>query len=232
MKSASSQFLFAACALILAGVPDVRAADATATDRTATFSLPGGSFKAPVPEGYCVPTGEYDANAKITAAADTANLTDISFTGCAEMQAGLDQVTWAMIKTPLESLKESAGARHDVIDYFKNQIKPEDLKKWTDEAQTSTNAQAQTIYGKDLKIATEVKPLAADAFGAYLGGTISVDVAADKKILLTCVYGITVVNDRIFTLYFYSPYRDARDVVALLAKVQTATQAFVNANGG
>jgi hypothetical protein len=76
-----------------------------------------------------------------------------------------------------------------------------------------------------------VKPLDADANAAYMGGTVTVDDPAGER-LIACAYATTVVKDRVFLLYLFEPYRDPRDITALLAQVKTATADFVAANGG
>jgi hypothetical protein len=206
------------------------AAGADPANAIAAFSLPGGNFNVPLPDGYCIPTGEYEASAKITAAADADNLTDISFTSCSEMAANQPATTWGMIKTPLSTLKSAAGSRSELIDYFKTQVHPEDMKRWTDEA--SSEGQAQKVAGADTKIEASLKLLDTDAYGAYSGGTLSAAPAGGKGVVLGCAFGVTIANNRVFTLYLFAPYEGAKDVVNLLAKVKTATRAFVAANGG
>src|SRR5215472_2273589 len=87
---------------------------------TAEFSLPGAKFVLPLPKGYCLPTGDYETNAKMTAAADTTNLTDVSFYGCDDMAAGT-LTTWGALKTPFSAVNASDNKLQDLVDYFKNQ---------------------------------------------------------------------------------------------------------------
>lgn len=197
----------------------------------AVFSLPTGEYKAPLPDGYCTPTGTYEAQAKITAAADTTNLTDISFYLCDEMASKRDVTTWGMIKTPLETLNEKTPSRAELIAALKSQIDADEYKKLTAEAIQEALPQAQTIFGKDIKVGLDAKAVDSDAAGIYFAGT---SMASDGTTTNTSAvaYAVTASAGNVFMIYLFGPYHGAKDVLAVLAKVKTATSDFVNTNGG
>jgi hypothetical protein len=193
------------------------------------FFLPGAKFVLTLPAGYCSPVGDYEAKTRIIAAADTTNLTDVSFIGCADMSAGT-LTTWGMLKTPMSAVNSTDARLQDLIDYFKPQINTDAMRAINDAASAEGSKRLQEIFGSGKTVSLDMKPLAYDVHGIYFGGTVSVNDGSQPSSLLTCVYAITVVKGRVFMLYLYTPYHDERDVVALMSAVEGSTAAFQDAN--
>jgi hypothetical protein len=203
----------------------VLAHGARASD-TVPFSLPGISYKFPLPAGYCLPTGPYAVQADHAAAADQVNQTDVAYYICSEMAAKSATSGWGMLKTPKALLSSSPGTRELVIDYFRKQVNPGDLAKMNLESARLANKGLHDVG--EGSVSLDLRPLDTDDIAAYMGGTVKV---GDGR-LVACAYATTVVKDRAFLLYLFRPYKDARDITQLLAQVRVATADFVRANGG
>jgi hypothetical protein len=196
-----------------------------------TFSMPTGGYKVSLPDGYCTPTGQYDAAAKIAAAADSQNLTDFSFYLCAEMAGSKAVTSWGMIKTPLETLKEKTPSRAELIGQVSSQVDPATLKALNDKASQEAQSQVHNIYGNDVKIGLDAKGVDSDSAGVYFAGTIS---SSDSTGTTTSAiaYSLTAAGGNVFMIYLYGPYAGASDILAVLAKVKKMTSDFVSANPG
>jgi hypothetical protein len=194
---------------------------------TVPFSLPGIAFKFPLPAGYCVPTGRYADQAAHAAAADETNRTDVSYYICSDMAANSATSGWGMLKTPNALVDKSGGSRAALIDYFSKLVKPADLAKMNAESARIASKGLHDV-GEKGSVSLDLRPLDTDAIAAYMGGTVT--IGSGK--LVACAYATTVVKDRVFLIYLFRPYTDARDITQLLAQVRVTTAAFVRANGG
>jgi hypothetical protein len=67
------------------------------------FMVGGVPFELPAQPGYCLPTGQVAAVTQLVAAADKANVTDVTLVRCGEdAEAALQDYT--LIKTPVTAL--------------------------------------------------------------------------------------------------------------------------------
>jgi hypothetical protein len=217
--------------LALTGVVTSSTAFAQNTQKMGTFSFPGADFNVPLPAGYCIPQGVYETKAKMVAATDTGNLTDLSFYSCADMDAGGRPTTWGMVKTPFAFMSVTNATRKELIDALSAKLDPDILQKMHDEIIKRGNTGIHNVVG-DISISgLEMKPLSKDVNGVYFGGTVQYSASDHGQIQLTAVYSATVVKGRIFFLYLYGPYQSPGDVLSLLASLQAETAAFLSANG-
>ena len=199
--------------------------------QNATFSMPGADFNFPLPQGYCLPQGVYETNAKITAAADRSNLTDLSFFGCDDMGSGGTLSTWGMVKTPFSAVNSTGNTRAELIASFKSVINPEDWAKINDAGGKKGTEGLQGVFGSGVGATLNIKPLQTDSNGAYMGGLVKLTKPDGSDVTFACVASATVVKGRLFYVYLYAPYRGAADIIALLKIVRSATAAFLTANG-
>jgi hypothetical protein len=191
----------------------------------ANLSLPGGAaYVFPFPDGYCpATTGMYADKAKQTAAGDTTNLTDAAYYPCAEMAANGPTSSWGMLKTPREFAANGNYTREAVIAELGSGLNPALLKKINDLA---TQVGQHKLAGAAASPAIDPAALLVDTNAVYSGGTLKTQSGA----MVAAVYATTVVRKRIFLLYLFKNYQDARDIPMLLSKVQAATVKFVKAN--
>jgi hypothetical protein len=205
--------------------------------RMGSFPLPGASFNVPLPDGYCLPTPSYEAQFKLMAAADPANLTDISYVFCADEITGANMSTWGMIKTPLQTLQSNPGTRHDLIAQLKGAVHSDEMQKLltfnTDDPATKDKTNLTAVFGPDIRGAAKFDELDYDDNGVYFGGTVTyTSTSSDASYTSAGAYGVTIVNGRAFIIYVFKKYEDVRDIATVLAKVKAETSAFIAANGG
>ena len=138
---------------------------------------------------------------------------------------------WGWVKTPLKLLNSGGTSRQSLIDYFAKQIDPADFKRYVEEGERIGNQGLHDTVG-GVTVKTDFKPLDTDANAAYLGGTVTGNQDNGDHNIVACVFAMTIVKDRAFLVYLFRPYKDARDVVELLAGVKKVTARFIAANGG
>jgi len=197
--------------------------------RMGTFMLPGIEFKFPLPAGFCLPTGRYDDRARLTAGADTANITDISFDDCADMASGADLSRWGMVKTPRVYASADAGTREKFLRDLKAEIASGDFQKSMEQGVDDSNEALQQMYGPGAHVGAHMVPLETDANAGYIGGTITVN-GEHGPVTLACVWSVTVIKHRVLLLYFYGPYTAPNDIQALLNIRKPATAKMIDAN--
>jgi hypothetical protein len=208
---------------------------AMAADAVPAFQLPTGTFNAPLPDGFCVATGRFEVMAKMLAAADTINLTDITYVDCNDIAAGQGPASsWGMIKTPLETLKARMGQRAAALAQLKASLDADASRKMlditSDDIATKTNL--KKIFGNDFTGSAKFEPLYSDDKGVYFGGIANYDDGKGGTAKVAVAYGVTVVNDSAFAIYLYRPFTDVSDIADLANKVKVETAAFIAANGG
>jgi len=194
------------------------------------FAIGGVDLTFPVPRAYCLPTGRYETIAKVAAQMDARNLTVVSFVSCADMEKGIEQTRWGMLKALIATVGGGAGPRQDLINTLKAQINPADLQELNKKGAEEVKGNIEHGLGQKIDIAVDIKTLDADDVAAYSGGTLTFKKAVGDPIPISCVYAVTVAKDRVFFLYFFSVKTGAHEITTLLSELKLATQAFVSAN--
>jgi len=198
-----------------------------------TFDMPSGTFNAPLPDGYCLPSGTLDIAMKMLAEADKTNKTDISFVFCDDLKSGIP-TSWGGIKTPLAMLNGHAGARLEALAQVKALFGTEAGKKLLNvtEDDIKTKTGLRELFGKDFTGTTKIEPLGSDDNAVYFGGVVNYDDGKGRLEKVACAYAITVARDNAFLLILYKEFESTDDIATLLAKVKPAVASFIAANGG
>jgi hypothetical protein len=183
------------------------------------FSMSGLAFNFPIPAEFCAPDGQYVARAQALANGDTANHTSFTFMDCGSMQRGGDLLRWGMVKTPRNLVNTNVGSLPAVIAELKRQFDSGDFERQMNQGV----AQA----AGDQRFATTARPLGTDPYGAYVGGTLTVDNRT-----MAAAWGMTAIKGRLFAVYVYGPYNGDADVQDVITRAKAATRAFVDANPG
>jgi hypothetical protein len=187
--------------------------------RMTSFMMSGLSFGFPLPDGFCIPAGRYATHARQVADGDAANQTSLSFSDCGSMARNANLSRWGMIKTPRNLVYQDVGTRVAVIAELKRQFD-------SGEFQRQMNQGIANAAGNE-QFATTAKPLGTDAYGAYVGGTLTMDGRT-----MAAAWGMTAVKRRLFAIYFYGPYSGPADVQDVVNRARNATRALVHANPG
>jgi hypothetical protein len=197
--------------------PSTPVARMPAPANVVTFFMAGAMFKFPLPADFCLPEGRYAARAQQTANGDAANVTSLSFDDCASMRRDGDLLRWGMIKTPRSLLNTDVGAREAVIAELKSQFASGQFER--DMNQGMANAAGGST-------STTVRPLGTDPYGAYVGGTLTMNGRT-----FAAAWSMTSVKRRFLAVYMYGPYSGQRDVDDIVNRVRTATRNLVLTNG-
>ena len=180
------------------------------------FRMGGIDFAVPIPAGYCMPQGRDIDIAQALAAADNVNLTHVTLMKCGET----DLLNYYILKTPrgailkdlqLESFLNEIGVQFQstaIQDFMKDGSLEKEVKKGL-----------QTVLGGDLDLTTDIKPLGRDERCAYVGGTAEFTNVPDpyKISMGGC---ITIISNRIISVYSYGSRIDAQGVVEQLKKAK------------
>jgi hypothetical protein len=219
--------------VLAAGLGMALAAAPAAADPAPTFALLSGTFNAPLPDGYCVAGGKFEALAKVLASADTTNLTDVTYVDCDALTTGTLS-SWGMIKTPLATLQAKAPARGIVLAQIKASAESASGKKVLDISSDdlARKSNLNKIFGPDLKGSAKFEPMGYDGNAVYFGGVANYDDGKNPPAKIAVAYSITTVNGSYFSIYLYRRFTDAGDITALLDKIKPETAAFIAANGG
>jgi hypothetical protein len=192
----------------------------TAPAGAGTFTMSGMSFNFPMPAEFCAPTGAYVARAENLANGDNANQTNFSFVDCASQQRGGDLLRWGMVKTPRNLVNTNVGPLPSVIAELKRQFDSGDFERQMNQGV----AQA----AGDQRFASTARPVGTDSYGAYVGGTLTIDNRT-----MAAAWGMTAIKGRLFAVYVYGPYNNNdADVQDVITRAKAATRAFVDANPG
>ncbi|MBN8809572.1 MAG: hypothetical protein J0I47_15235 [Sphingomonas sp.] len=155
------------------------AADAPSS-QTASFNVGGVAYTMPLPAGYCLPTGQLIAIAQTVAAADSANVTNLTLYRCDATPAKIGD--YALVKTPANLI--SMTVDHAT---FAAQIAPEFDKPMpvsSDEISANVADNYDKVIGKRPTIGIKLATRGHDAVCGYMtgggtvgNGTITKDIA-------------------------------------------------------
>lgn len=182
----------------------------------AYFRMGGVDFAVPIPAGYCVPQGRDVDIAQALAATDNINLTHVTLMKCGEN----DLLNYFILKTPraailkdfqLEPFLNEIGVQFQstaIKDFMSDGSLDKEVKKGF-----------QTVLGSDLDLTTDIKPLGRDERCAYVGGTAEFTNVPDpyKISMGRC---ITIISNRIISIYSYGSRTDVQGVVEQLKKAK------------
>lgn len=204
---------------------------AAAEDKAPAFEMSSGTFNAPLPDGYCVPTGAMEGLFATLATADKVNKTDISFTACTDLANGTI-TSWGMIKTPVALQEGHLGPRAAMLATVKATLETDAGKKslniTDNDIDTKTNL--REMFGKDFKGTTKIEQLGSDDKAIYFGGVANYDNGKGTTQTVACAYAMTIVRENAFAIIIYKQFESADDIAALLVKVKPAVTAFIAAN--
>lgn len=180
---------------------------------TVSFSVGGVDFTAPMPAGYCAPTGDRIESAQAAAALDKNNVTNLTLDSCGP---AADPADYLIVKTPVDLVSTPMRLRDLLRDPgFARPSEPEAPP----ETERRMEAAASAKRGEPVDLSGGVAALGHDAVCGYLGGTIAVAAtgATDYFSLGGCM---TVVGERVLTVFFYARGNDPAIVTRLRAKAR------------
>jgi hypothetical protein len=190
----------------------------------ASFRSAGAAFTLKLPAGYCVPADEFIDVAQALASIDADNVTVFTAFQCDAN--GLRAAHPLLIKTPKTALLTRLD-RAQLTEALKVEFNKADFSALLDlpKITADTNQAFNDVLKSDAKLELLVKPLGQDVVCNYLGGTVTLD--GDVSAMAACM---TVVAQRVLTIYMYSDYAGPASVAALVGQTRAVADALIARN--
>lgn len=192
-----------------------------------TISIAGIELEAPMPAGYCLPTGKHKAVAELVAAADTENVTLATLFRC-DLMAG-DRPPgndYYLIKTPRKALVlkisraqliEELGKEFGKAEWQEGGEKVADLPGRVSESVSGT-------FNTPVEMTGSFAPRGTDADCIYMGGEVQVSMAG-LSYPIQAGACMTAAADKMLAVYAYDdPETDG--IARLMRKSRALAIAF------
>lgn len=219
--------------MIAAAMGLAMAGSAGAEPIRTTFELVGKTYNVTIPDGFCPLDDQTRPVFDTIAAADTQNLTDLTFVDCNLAKAEASQRRYGIFKTPKSTLLTVLPPRAELLKQFAGAITDGSMAKAMKDADVSNQANKalKDTTGMDLHISGEPRFVEADEKAAYLVAAMSGGTGGDVH-KFSMAGGLTEVNGRLIALYLYGPYESDADVARLLIQAKAQIARFIADNGG
>ena len=182
-----------------------------------TFRLPGVQFSMPMPDGYCLPSGDDVDVAQLVAAGDTVNTTHVTVVKCGDRLASSD---YFILKTPVQALLMSIN-RQEFLEMMKLEFaKPEMQAIVADnEIADGVAKDFENIMHQKIEIDSQVGYRGGDDACVYLGGYASyTNIPEPYQIALGMC--MTTVEGKMININVYGPPEGSDDVSKLMARAR------------
>ena len=196
---------------------------------TVTVDLDGQPTKAPIPEGFCRPTPAYEARARQSAGYDKDNITLLALYRCDQMAAGETRLSpYIHMKFPIST----RGMTASIADIHREMPDaPAGFSRWFEAIMTQADLEGDLtrLLGREADFTQAVRPVGEDETGAYLAGTMSVQVDVGT-VTIAAASGWTVLNGRMVAFNVYGYGDKPTDVAAQLrlARLMVTTARAAN----
>lgn len=184
------------------------------------FSVGGVAMTAPIPDDYCVPTGQERRAADLLAEGDRENLTQATLMRC-DRQGKPDsmQYDYYLIKSPRAPMP--ALKRADFIAMMAKELALPEYQDGRSGKASLNDASGHLTetMGTKIDLSGEIKPRGADASCVYMGGEVSVSSAAISYPVAVGGCGTTVGGQMLF-IYSYDDPARPHAVAAQLRRVR------------
>ena len=199
--------------LIAAGVA-VLTGGASAEPAQTQFRMAGVNFIVPLPDGYCLPTGKDIDVSQAMAAADSENVTHAMLVRCDNDEL----MDYYILKTPKQVMMAQVSMA-DFLSAMGEAFANPAMKKLIhgDEIEKVVERDLNAVLGTKVDFVGEIKPLGQDDQCAYLGGIGDFsNIPKPYKIAIGAC--MTVVSNKVITVYSYGPRTDQVGVINELKK--------------
>lgn len=200
---------------------------AMAQDKIA-ISIVGVDIEAPMPTGYCLPTGKNKAAADLLAAADTENVTHTSLFRCDRMDdASGPGNDYYLLKTPRQALVASIS-RPELIAQLAKEFGKAEWQEGGSKVSGLTDKVSDSIsdtFNTPVEVKGSFSPRGTDDNCVYMGGEATVAMAGMSYPIQTGAC-MTSVGDKVITVYVYDDPEGKDGIVRLMRKAQALATAF------
>ncbi len=212
-----------ACLGLLIAAPGIAAAQ-----EKIAISIGGVELEAPMPAGYCLPTGKNKAAADLLAAADTENVTHASLFRCDQMatEAGPGN-DYYLLKTPRRALVATVS-RPELIAGLAREFGKAEWQEGGTKAASLTEKASGSIsetFNARVEVKGSFSPRGTDADCVYMGGEATVSMP-DISYPIQAGACLTSVGNKMITVYTYDDPKGSDGVVRLMRRAQALAMAF------
>lgn len=190
-------------------------------------------IEAPMPEGYCLPTGKDKVVTDLIAAADTENLTHASLVRCDRVgkPGGLGN-DYYLIKTPRRVLLASVS-RPELLAALEKEFGKAEWQaggRASTEVSKKVNEDLTETFSSPVEVKGDFSGRGADSDCAYLGGEAIVSLGGVTYPIQAGAC-MTSVSNKMIIVYTYDDPKGTDGVVRLMRKAQALAMAFRPAAG-
>ncbi|RYE63832.1 MAG: hypothetical protein EOO83_02900 [Oxalobacteraceae bacterium] len=196
-----------------------------AAAQTGGFDIDGIYIEAPLPSGFCLPSGAAVAKADLGVRSDPDNKTHMTVYSCAQMQN--DTITdYFLVKSP-KNLLSYKMTREEVLASLTKEMSDPDFsaQKLSSEAGDKATKSISEASGTAINVTTDIRPLGRDKDCAYMGGVVASNTGG-VLFSLNVAGCITAVGDRIVMVFRYSKGTKAAEAAKLLPEARKFAMAM------
>ena len=194
---------------------------------TVVFNWAGDTFTAPIPVGYCVPSGPYIELAATVAKAEVDNETLVSLYDCAAMAQKQISVRSILIKGQRRAVGDHV-TRAQLLDQFKSMPKSDLAAALATKAAPKLDAKGSEA-NIDFKMDMTLQPVAADDFGVYVAGLLKMETSKEAK-AVSVAFAITAIKTHPLLYYVFHQGTSVADIGAALDETKSGVRALVASN--
>ncbi len=201
-------------------------AESANQNETVAINIGGTPIIAPIPAGYCIPSGKFVTVAQLLAAVDRRNVTHATFYACADGKNIDKNADYILLKTPNEALIAKLTLNKlltEIGSVFDNTffIKAINSEKMDHDLEKSM----KSVLHTDVNAAVNIRPLGKDDRCAYMGGTAKLE---GSGLTSNVAVGLcmTVVGDRLISINYYGSDTSIKGVVNLTKKAKAYAQSL------
>jgi hypothetical protein len=210
--------------LAAAGLLGAGQALAQQAPATARFNVGSVAMDAKLPAGFCEPSGAAIAAARLTAASDPGNATDLTLYPCTDTSGAPPE--YFLVKTP-RNLLDTAMTREELLKALTAELEDPSFsaEKLSSEANSSASDSVSKASGVQVQVKTDIRPLGRDGECAYMGGVVAL-TAGSQSGSVNVGGCITAVGNRVVMVFYYRAGSNIAEAAKLLPAAKALAMAI------
>lgn len=172
------------------------------------------TLRVPLPAGFCLPEGDEIGVAQMLAAADTANITLLTLTGCDAAQTGGQ---YLLVKAPFSAINMDVSRAELIAEL----TTPEAISSMEQGASSThaANERFAELGVNDVSIEASIQMRGSDDVCVYLGG-LGTEIVKGKAIPKAMAACMTAIGGRMVSLYRYREGADPEGYLSLMPELR------------
>jgi hypothetical protein len=193
---------------------------------TASFQTDGIAFVAPLPSGYCLPTGRKLETANVMASGDPTRTTLLTIFPCGETEASNGD--YIIVKTPVSNAR-SEFDRGETLDELEAKYSKLQSVQSSENERTQAEALTSKMNGGKTSVQGDIRWAGRDEVCNYLAGSITYRIGNREGPVAAAVC-MTVVRRKALILYTYGDNTNAGSIARLLPRLRGFAEGLIAAN--